>query len=160
MSFDWIDLADVPMAELIALHRDPRVLRHLPLATGAFDAATCRAWVADKAAMWRAHGFGVRGIRIDGRFAGWGGLQPEAGQVGLALVLAPPFWGHGRAICNALLAWAFDELGLASVDVLLPPSRGRLQALPRLGFERVDAVRLAGRRFLRFRRWAGGCPPD
>lgn len=156
MSVEWIDLSEIPPAALLALHRDPRVLHHLPLATGIFDAPACRVWLAEKARVWAVHGVGVRALRIDGQFAGWGGLQPEAGDLGLALVLSPRFWGHGPALCRALLDWAFDGLGRESVVVLLPPSRPRTRALARLGFQAEGEVVLDGQCFVRFRCRAPG----
>ncbi|MFF5225197.1 GNAT family N-acetyltransferase [Dactylosporangium sp. NPDC000521] len=144
-------LTEVDPADLIDLMNDPRVRRHMPLATGSFGPEDCAAWVAAKEAMWRDHGYGPWALLVDGTFAGWGGLQPEDGEADLALVLRPAFWGHGRAIAERILAEAFGPLGLHDVTVLLPPTRGTAAAVRRFGFRPDGEIEIAGQRFLRFR---------
>lgn len=151
MELTFTRLTEVAAADIVALHADPRVRRHLPLATGRFGLADCRRWLADKEALWHRHGYGPWAILADGRFVGWGGLQPEDGDADLALVLAPRGWGLGRAICRAVLRVAFDELGLDSVTARLPTSRVRLGALDRMGFRPDGEVEVAGIVFRRFR---------
>jgi len=151
MEIGFTRLAEVAPADIVALHADPRVRRHLPLAGDDFDEAACLRWIADKEGQWTRNGFGPWAIRIDGRFAGWGGLQLEDGDVDLALVLSPPYWGHGRAICREILNFAFGELGLPSVTVLLPASRVRSGGLGRLGFRPDRSVLVSGIRFDRYR---------
>ncbi|MFB9414692.1 GNAT family N-acetyltransferase [Dactylosporangium matsuzakiense] len=147
-------LTQVAPEALIDLMNDPRVRRHMPLATGVFGPAECTAWVAAKEAMWHEHGYGPWAFLVDGEFAGWGGLQPEDGDADLALVLRQAFWGHGRAIAERVLAEAFGPLALPAVTVLLPPSRRTAAAVLRLGFRPDGEIELAGRRFHRFRRTA------
>jgi hypothetical protein len=88
---------------------------------------------------------------VDGRFAGWGGLQPEDGEADLALVLHPHFWGIGRALAGEILRRAFGQMGFESVTVLFPPTRTRIRAILRLGFHPDGEVAIAGERFLRYR---------
>jgi RimJ/RimL family protein N-acetyltransferase len=146
-----VRLSEVDPAALVDLINDPRVRRHMPLATGAFTMADCAGWVAGKEAMWREHGYGPWAFRIGGEFAGWGGLQPEDGDADLALVLRPAFWGHGRAVAERVLQEAFTTHDLPSVTVLLPPTRATAAALRRAGFEPDGEADVDGRRFLRFR---------
>jgi [ribosomal protein S5]-alanine N-acetyltransferase len=146
-----VRLTEVDPAALVDLMNDPRVRRHMPLATGVFTEADCTAWVAAKEAMWHEHGYGPWGVLIGGEFAGWGGLQPEHGDADLALVLRPQFWGHGRTVAEQVLAEAFQTQNLAAASVLLPPTRGTAAALLRAGFRPDGEVDLDGRRFLRFR---------
>ena len=152
-------LPEVDPADLIALMTHPLVRRHMPLTRDGFDQSACAAFVADKEAIWAERGFGPCGIVVDGAFAGWGGLQPEAGDVELALVLHPDHWGVGRRVTGLLLERAFGALGLESVTALIPPSRTRLSALRRLGFERDGEVEVDGEHFLRFRLHAPGPGP-
>lgn len=77
---------------------------------------------------------------IDGKFAGWGGLQPEDGDADVAVVLHPDYWGKGRAIYEEIRA---D--GLRFRDRFVAPSRRSLNRIMRLGFE-PD-----GERFFRYR---------
>lgn len=149
-------LTAVAPAALIRLMNDPAVRRHLPLARGVFDRAACDRFVAEKEAIWAEHGYGPYGFLRNNEFVGWGGLQPEGGEVDLGLVLDPRFWGSGRALYEHFLAEAFDRLRVPSVTVLLPPSRVRVSGLRRLGFVGDGELLLGGERFLRFRRWAPG----
>ncbi|MCB1885996.1 MAG: GNAT family N-acetyltransferase [Rhodocyclaceae bacterium] len=154
---------DTVAAEVIvALHADPRVRRHLPLAVDDFDLAACQRWRVDKRVMWESHGYGPWAILVDGRFAGWGGFQPEGGEADLALVLAPEHWGRGPAIIRRMLHWAFEERGLTTVTALLPPSRVRRRGMRRLGFDVAGTLQVGGVAFIRYRltpgRYAGAQP--
>jgi [ribosomal protein S5]-alanine N-acetyltransferase len=159
----FVRLPDVAPDALIELMNDPIVRRHLPLARGRFDAAACARFVAAKEALWAAHGYGPYGFMSGGQLIGWGGLQPEAGDVDLGIVLHPRFWGLGRGLYRRLLAEAVERLRVASVIVLLPPSRVRTSGLRRLGFVPDGEIQVGGTQFLRFRRWVAGYaapPPD
>ena len=151
MTLELVRLGEVAPADLIALMNHPGVRRHMPLAQGDFGPAECAGFVAAKEDLWRTHGYGPWAFLVDGAFAGWGGLQPEDGEADLALVLHPAFWGHGRAVYDRVLAWGFGDLGLPSVTVLLPASRGRAHAVRRLGFRPDGETAVAGARFLRYR---------
>jgi ribosomal-protein-alanine N-acetyltransferase len=144
-------LSEVDPADLIALMNDPRVRRHLPLARARFDPAECTRFVAAKERLWAEHGYGPWAFIIGGEFAGWGGLQPEGGDVDLGLVLRPKFWGCGRLLYERFVATAFAELRTQSVIILLPPSRTRVSGIRRLGFRPDGDVELGGERFLRYR---------
>ena len=146
-----VRLTEVDPAALVELMNDPRVRRHMPLATGVFTAADCTAWVAAKEAIWHEHGYGPWAFLVNGEFAGWGGLQPEGDDADLALVLRPAFWGHGRAVAERVLDEAFTDKTLEAVSVLLPPTRGAAAALLRAGFDPDGELELDGRRFLRYR---------
>ena len=91
---------------------------------------------------------------MDGKFAGWGGLQPESGEAELVLVLHPDFWGLGESIYHKIIAEGFEQMRFESVIVLLPPTRRRDRVLKRLGFLSEGEVELYGERFLRYRLYA------
>jgi RimJ/RimL family protein N-acetyltransferase len=151
MTVEFRRLTEVPLEDLVELFNHADVRRHLPLATGPFTAERCAAFVRAKERIWEEHGYGPFAFFVDGRFAGWGGLQPEGPDVDLGMVLHPRFWGLGIRLVRDILALAFGPMGLPSVIVLLPPSRTRLRALRRLGFEVEDEVLLGGERFVRYR---------
>lgn len=151
MELAFTRLPTVAVRDLVALHGDPRVRRHLPLSSGTFDDAACRRWIAAKEALWARHGYGPWAFLVDGKLAGWGGLQPEHGEPDLALVLAPDYWGWGPAIAREILRRAFGEMGFQSVTALLPPSRVRQRALCRLGFRRDGLLDVGGVVFVRYR---------
>lgn len=144
-------LSDVSSADIIALMTDPRMRKHMPLLGAAFDDSACRAFVEAKERAWEEFGYGVWAFMLDGHFAGWGGIQDENGDPDLALVLHPDYWGSGRAIYDAVLEKAFNEIGFTYVTVLLPPTRKNLAALERLGFERDGSTTIEGSEFIRFR---------
>lgn len=153
-------LPDVEPAAIVRLMNDPRVRRHLPLATGDFDLEVCARFVAAKELMWTEHGYGPWALLQDGEVVGWGGLQPEGDDADLGLILLPSAWGVGRSLYRRFLSFAFDDLGLDSVIALLPETRTRGGGLSRLGFDRDGELEIGGVRFLRFRllraRWASG----
>jgi [ribosomal protein S5]-alanine N-acetyltransferase len=148
-------LTEIEPAALIELMTDPLVRRHMPLAAGDFGPPECAAFVASKEALWREHGYGPWAFLLDGQFAGWGGLQPEGGDVDLAMVLHPRYWGYGRAIYQRVLDEAFDTFGFDSVTILLPANRPGVRGILRLGFRYEGAADLWSRQFLRYRLFRG-----
>ena len=91
---------------------------------------------------------------IDGKFAGWGGLQPEEGDADLGLVLHPDYWGMGKVIYDEIIHRAFGEMGFESVTILFPPTRTRVKGILRLGFKPDGEVEAYGERFIRYRLYA------
>ncbi len=144
-------LGEVELSEYVELHADPLVRRHMPLSDDHFDAAECAIWIEGKERMWREAGFGPWAFLIDGKFAGWGGLQPENGDADLGLVLRPAYWGKGRIIYDEIIRRAFGEMGFPSITILLPPTRTRVEAILRLGFKPDGALELFGEQFVRYR---------
>ena len=105
----------------------PLVRRLMPLTQDDFSEADARHFVAGKERLWAEHGYGPWAFFVGGRFAGWGGLQPEAGDADLGLVLHPDFWGWGKRIYDETLRRA-PGLGVTSITMLLPPSRARVRS--------------------------------
>jgi ribosomal-protein-alanine N-acetyltransferase len=155
-AIEFVRLSHIDTASLLRLVNDPRVQRHMPLAGDEMSAADVHAWVGDKERYWDEFGFGPWGIRIQGTVAGWGGLQPFNGDVEIALVLLPEFWGWGKAIFLRLEQYAFGELGLTHIVVALPRTRGGARGLLRLGFRPVDTADIEGHPFVVYRLDAPG----
>lgn len=149
--FTLARLTTVAPEALVGLMNDPRVRRHLPLARGTFDLAAAERFVVAKERVWAEHGYGPWGILVGDRLAGWGGLQPEGEDIDLGLVLHPDFWGLGRALYAHFAAAAFEQLGAASVIVLLPRSRTRVRGVLAAGFVPDGNVELGGTTFDRYR---------
>jgi len=145
-----VGLDTIAPERIIALHTNPEVLRHLPLAPDAFGPEACEAWISEKVGQWHTHGFGPWAILVDDEFAGWGGFQREAGDADLALVMFPEHWGMGPAICRRMIAIGFDELKLNRITALLPDSRTRDRAMARHGFTRSGERFIGAHRFARF----------
>jgi hypothetical protein len=151
MHIEFKRLSDVDKADIIELMNHPLVRRQMPLTNASFGEAECDGFVRGKEALWAEHGYGPWAFVVDGRFAGWGGLQPEDGDADLALVLHPRHWGIGRHIYDEIIRRAFGEMGFASVTILFPPTRTRVKGLLRLGFRPDGETVIGGERFLRFR---------
>ncbi|MCX7784412.1 MAG: GNAT family N-acetyltransferase [Meiothermus sp.] len=154
MRLEFKHLSEASPADLIALMNHPKVREHMPLTKENFDAEDCQRFVEGKERLWVEHGFGPWAFYADGKFVGWGGLQPEQGEADLALVLHPEAWGMGGPIAKEVLRRAFEEFGFPSVIVLFPPTRTRIRALLRLGFVRDGEAVVGGETFLRYRLYA------
>lgn len=144
-------MSEVENAEYIALHLNPLVRRQMPLTNENFGEKECQEWVAGKEKQWDEHGYGPSAFIIDGKFAGWGGLQNENGDADLGLVLHPDYWGMGKIIYTEIIRRAFEEMKLETVTILLPPTRTRIKAILRLGFQADGEVEIKGERFIRYR---------
>lgn len=151
MKLEFKRLPEIDRSEIIELMTHPRLRAHMPLSGDDFDERRCKAFVAAKERMWADHGYGPWAFVVDGRFAGWGGLQPENGEADLGLVLHPRFWGIGKVLAERILARAFGEMGFESVTVLLPPTRRRIGGLIRMGFAPDGELEVDGERFKRYR---------
>ncbi|ENG4186869.1 GNAT family N-acetyltransferase [Providencia rettgeri] len=151
MLIEFRKLSQICTADIIALNTHPLVLKHMPLGNNQFDEAFCRDWVAGKEQHWDQHGYGVWAIMIDEQFAGWGGLQNEAGDADLALVLHPDFWGTGKCLVERMINKAFTSLNVDSVTIHLPLTRLKLSAILRYGFVEEALVDFDGVPFKRFR---------
>lgn len=156
MTLEFKRLTEVGLAEIIALNNNPEVLRQMPLGSADFDEVKAKDWVSHKDAQWAKYGYGPWAFLIDQEFAGWGGLQDEAGDADLALVLHPKYWGSGKAIYQEIINRAFTSMGLSSITILLPPSRKRIRGIFRLGFKEDGEFDVDGVQFLRFRLYAPG----
>lgn len=144
-------LTEVDPAVIIELMNDIDVRRHMPLAQGHFGALECERFIAAKERIWEQNGYGPWAFVLEDEFIGWGGLQPEGGDVDAGLVLRRVHWGAGRVLFQMVLDYALGELGLHSVITLLPPSRTRLAGLRRLGFCEDGSTMIDNELFIRYR---------
>ena len=151
MDIEFKQLTEVAQQDIIDLMNSGLVRRQMPLLKVEFTRADCERFVASKSKMWAEHGYGVWAFVVEGRFAGWGGVQPDEGEADLALVLHPDFWGIGKTLYPMIIEKAFGELGLASVVVLFPPTRTRVQGLLRLGFKEETRLQVGDETFIRYR---------
>lgn len=151
MKLEFKRLREIDCSEYIALNTNPMVMRQMPLSSSNFDEAACKDWMEGKEKMWEEHGYGPWAFVIDGRFAGWGGLQPEGDDADLGLVLHPDYWGYGKMIYDEIIRRAFGETGLKSVTILFPPTRTRVKGILPLGFQPDGEIEVGGERFIRYR---------
>lgn len=154
MHLEFRHLNEINCTEIIALNTNLLVRRHMPLANDKFGETECLEWLSGKEKQWEQHGYGPWAFVVDGKFAGWGGLQFESGDADLGLVLHPYYWGMGKSIYDEIIKRAFGEMGFKSVTILLPPTRTHVRAILRLGFQLDGEVELHGERFIRYRLYA------
>ncbi|MEM8485360.1 MAG: GNAT family N-acetyltransferase [Bacteroidota bacterium] len=144
-------LLEVEPRAIIDLMNDPDVRRHLPLAQGHFGQEDYKRFIAGKEKIWTTHGYGPWAFMLGDEFVGWGGLQPEDGDVDVGLILRRKHWGAGRLLYTRIVDQAFNNLGVDSVIALLPPSRTRVAGLQRLGFQRDSEFVIGDALFHRYR---------
>lgn len=84
-------------------------------------------------------------------------LQYEAGDADLALVLHPDYWGLGKRIFEKITQQAFNQMGLQSITILLPPTRVKLQGIYQLGFALDGEVVINNQQFIRYRLCKPSC---
>ncbi len=151
MNIEFKRLTEVKKSDIINLMNDHLVKRQMPLLKGMFSESDCDNFILAKEQLWEEFGYGPWAFVVDGRFAGWGGLQPENGEADLALVIHPDFWGLGKVFYKEILSRAFGEMELDSVTALLPPTRTRIMGLKKLGFLEDHELVIASERFIRYR---------
>lgn len=159
MEIEFKRLGEIANSDIIELMNNPRVREHMPLANDIFSEIGCDHFIEAKEQLWREHGYGPWAFIIDGQFGGWGGLQPENGEADLALVLHPDCWGIGKKVFREIMDRAFGEMGFEAVTALLPPSRKRIRALAKLGFEEDGELLIGKERFIRYRLRKRSTPP-
>lgn len=152
MSIEFIPLIEASKADIIELMNQPMVRKHMPLLEGNFDEGDYNSFIGAKQKIWDEHGYGPWAFILDGKFIGWGGLQPLDKDVEIALMLHPNYWGLGKALYEKMIDFAFEEKGLESVIILFPPSRTRIKALLKLGFQPEGKLSIGGHIFNRYRK--------
>ena len=139
------------LADLVALHADPRVMATLG---GVRDAVLTEALLRDVEAHWERHGFGpwILRDRETRRFLGRGGLRHVEvegdDEVELLYTLAADAWGHGYAgeLARESIRVAFEILRLPElVCFTLPTNERSLAVMRRAGFQYQRDFLHAGR---------------
>lgn len=135
----WRDGDRAPFAELNA---DPEVMRYFPRPLTAQESD---AFVDRIEEGFERNGFGLWAVEIDGRFAGYTGLNrtsfttPMGPHVEIGWRLAKWAWGHGFATeaAQCVLEVAFARLELTEVYSFTTESNARSEAVMR----RIGMVR-------------------
>ena len=136
---------------------DPRVVEHMPLATGHWDRQACLDFIQAKEERWRHDGLGHWAFLSNDRYVGWGGFQLEGGEWDFGLVLKPESFGLGAHIARKAISIAKADPRIPYVTFLLAPTRRHLRGLERYGASHLGAVEHDGKQFLKFRLET---PPD
>ncbi len=147
----FVHLHEVSEENILALMNNKEVGLQMPLLPEKFSREQCRSFVQTKKELWERHGYGPWAFLVDGEFAGWGGLQPEQGEVDFALVLDPEYWGWGYKIFREVCDRAFNQMNFDSITILFPPTRINFKAVMRFGFIEDGQITIEGEIFKRFR---------
>lgn len=147
------ELGPADEADLLRMHREPRVRAQLIDDYPLDDPAVLRFFLARMAVLYRRHeGLGIWRADVSraapeggvgDAFAGWFSLMPLAGQPGaveLGSRLLPAAWGRGVVFdgTGLLLDHAFDRLGLDRVWATCHPgNRSARAVLLALGFDEL-----------------------
>ena len=136
--------------DLGRLHRDARVMATLG---GARSEEETTRILAECAAHWQQHGFGLWAVRerASGQFAGRGGLKHTfiggRDEVEVAYALLPQYWGHGLAteLARASVRVGFEVLQRPDlVCFTLTTNRASQRVMEKAGFRYERNVIHAG----------------
>ncbi|AVP94118.1 GNAT family N-acetyltransferase [Aeromonas rivipollensis] len=140
----FIPLGEVRAEDFLPLVNDETLRKHL-IDHPSFELVTVRRWMEEKMAIDALPGCRVRAVLIDGRLAGWCGLQPDEEGVEIAIVIARAGWGRGLAIFSEMMGWA-RSMGHQEVVFHLLGTRPLYKSLARRA-TRVTKTTLSGHPF-------------
>ena len=133
---------DDDLRPFAALNADPEVMEFFPATLAPVESA---AMVERIEQGFETNGFGLWALEVDGRFAGFAGLNrttfdtPMGPHVEIGWRLARWAWGHGYATeaATEVLRDGFERVGLADVYSFTTTRNVRSQAvMERLGMQR------------------------
>ncbi len=110
-----------------------------------FSPVSIKDWMKEKSQIDALPGCRVRTIYIDGKLAGWCGIQPDNNGYEIAIVISNKFWGNGILVFRTLLGWA-KEFGHKEVLFHLLETRPEYKSLNRIA-ARIEKTELLGRIF-------------
>lgn len=117
-----LPLAESDLDDLLVLHRDLRILALFDPDPEPLTDDETRAFLDEKLAHWREHGFGIWVFRdASGAFVGRCGIHRKTvlgkDEVELGYIVRSDLWSQGYAteMALAVAQYAFDELGLPNV---------------------------------------------
>ena len=110
-----------------------------------FDSVNIREWMNSKIQTESIPGCRIRAVLIDGKLAGWCGIQPDDNGFEIAIVISKQFWGFGISIFKTLMCWA-KELGHKEIMFHLLDTRPEYKFLRRKA-TKIQKTELFGRNF-------------
>ncbi|MFV2055472.1 MAG: GNAT family N-acetyltransferase [Thiohalomonadales bacterium] len=142
---EYVNLSTCNSAELISILNSEDVRKHL-MPHEQFNDELLDKWIKQKNACDAGAGCRIRGILIDQQLAGWCGIQNDPLGYEIAIILDKPFWGYGKLIFKAMLAWA-KEFGHSELIIHLHESRASYQFLKKLSKNKVTKSVILGNKF-------------
>ena len=143
-------LNEVGDSDLQSLFNDESVKKYMPLAEAGVTLEWVRDWVQVKSKLWGSNELGPWGVYLNGRFAGWSGLQPDGEACELAVVLHKWAWGAGHEVASQTLA-KWREFGMSlPIYIYLPVNRRPHIVANRLGLKFAKNFTWSGHEFVQF----------
>lgn len=141
---EYIRLDRVDAAELAVLLNGERIREHL---TGheLFTVDRVKHWIRTKIEEGSRQGCKVRALLVDGRLAGWCGIQFDGNGYEIAIVIDENQWGLGPRIFRDVMGWA-KVLGHEKVFLHLLHTRPEYRFLRRIA-RKVYTTELLGDRY-------------
>jgi len=140
----YVLLEEVVPEELLVLLNKEKTRAHL-MEHPPFTVDTVKEWVKAKAEVNTSPGCKVRAVLVDGKLAGWCGIQFENGYYEIAIVIGENYWGLGKGIFRDLMDWA-KGLGHQEVLIHFLYTRPEYKFLRKIA-KSVYSSELAGTRF-------------
>lgn len=142
-------LREANSEDLFQLLNDPRVTRHMPLAEPV-DLEWIDNWKEAKSRQWPNPDHGPWAVYVDGKFAGWSGIQPDGvDEDELAIVLHVWAWNLGREIAQKTLV-RFRSMGHQNpIAVYFPTTRPIDLLINKLSLEYVGDASIGEHRFVK-----------
>jgi N-acetylglutamate synthase-like GNAT family acetyltransferase len=118
-----------------------------------FTKKACATIIKESIQDWERYGIGSFAVinKCNQTVVGWAGYKrwKDEGHE-LLCVLSPSCWGIGFEIANRLINYAFNQLRLSSLLILLPKTRNSFQYNLKMGFEERGTEQFKDARFKKF----------
>lgn len=128
----------------------PAVTKHMPLAQKTYTNEWIRNWISSKESTWSDERLGPWSVWRDNEFAGWAGLEPEANDLSVGLVLHKKFWGNGQLILKLVFEKWQNYINERRVTVEFPRSRQSKIWASKLGLMPIEEIEIDGVAFVRY----------
>lgn len=147
-SLEYLSLSEVAPALFLPILNSDVVRKHL-MTHERFNCSSIEDWIALKLDQDASPGCKIRAIRYQAQLAGWCGIQREAEDFELAMVLDPAFWGIGKTVFRDMMGWA-KTMGHTEVCVHFLASR-KVYRFMQTKASSVYQSQIAGNRFTTYR---------
>ena len=141
---EYRELDTVPAEQFIPILNNQKTRNHL-MEHPQFDARSIQDWIEAKCNVNAISGCKVRAILHQGKLVGWCGIQQEASEYEIAIVMDQSSWGLGIRVFKDVMGWA-KELGHQEVAIHFLHTRREYRFLKKIA-RRVYQRELLGNLF-------------
>lgn len=129
---------------------DPDVTKHMPLAQPEYTDEWIQEWISTKESIWPNKELGPWSVWYENSFVGWSGLEPEAEDLSVGIVLHKKYWGSGEAVLKLVFAKWENHLKGKRVTVEFPKSRDSSLWASKLGLRKIEEIEISNVIFVRY----------